>query len=79
MPKLMPIMHGELLKGIPWALIEPHEKQAADNHYQTLARLAERGGLSPDEALAVLENRQWRSLDQGASEFRLITLIAAMQ
>lgn len=45
--------------GIPWDLIEPHERQAQANHSQTLTRLAERGGLSPDEALAVLEDRDY--------------------
>lgn len=48
---------------IPWGLIAPHEKQALKNHGQTLKRLAERGGLSFCEALAVLEDRQWRNTD----------------
>lgn len=44
---------------IPWALLAPHEKQAQANHSQTLTRLAERGGLSPCEALAVLDDRPY--------------------
>ena len=44
---------------LPWALIEPHRQQAMKNHGQTLERLAERGGLSFDEAAAVLEDRKW--------------------
>lgn len=47
---------------VPWAMLAPHEKQALHNHDQTLKRLAERGGLSPCEMLAVLENRPWRQM-----------------
>jgi hypothetical protein len=36
--------------------------QAMDNHGQTLERLAERGGLSLDEAAALAEGRRWRSM-----------------
>lgn len=63
-PKLrqFPIMQGKLRKGIPWAMIAPHEAQALRNHDQTLERLAQRGGLSPEEAVAVLEDRKWRAM-----------------
>lgn len=44
---------------IPWAMIEPHEKQALCNHSQTLQRLAKRGGLSPAEAVCVLLDKHW--------------------
>lgn len=37
-----------------------NEKQAQINHGQSLDRLAERGGLSPCEALAVVEKRAWK-------------------
>lgn len=40
---------------VPWDLLAPHEKQALRNHDQTLKRLAERGGLSPAEMVAVIE------------------------
>lgn len=45
---------------IPWAMLAPHEQWAEKNHHQTLKRLAERGGLGWSEALAVLENRDWK-------------------
>lgn len=48
---------------VPWEMIAPHEPQAKANHYQTLERLAARGGLSGSEMLAVLENREWRSIE----------------
>lgn len=47
----------ECPNNIPWALIQPYEEQAKKNHSQSLSRLAERGGLAPSEAVAVLENR----------------------
>lgn len=48
---------------IPWAAIAPHEQQAQKNHGQTLARLAERGGLSWVEAFAVLTDQHWSKVD----------------
>jgi hypothetical protein len=49
--------HPEAPKWVPWPLVAPHESRALKNHHQTLARLAERGGLCPVELLAVLDNR----------------------
>ncbi len=47
---------------VPWALLEPHKAQAQRNHFQTLERLAERGGLSICEIAAVIGDHpfQWR-------------------
>jgi len=62
---------------IPWALIAPHEAQALVNHGgQTLERLAERGGLAPCEALAVLEDRTWRAIPPGYAEDDLAQFVA---
>lgn len=61
---------------IPWAMIAPHEQQAQRNHCQTLHRLAERGGLCPSEAVAVLEDRPWSSMDEDAATARLRVLVA---
>lgn len=76
--KTFPIMASmaeqrEIRKGvplrteIPWDVIAPFEKFAMANHDQTLERLAERGGLSPCEAIAVMEGRKWRQMDPGAA------------
>jgi hypothetical protein len=46
-----------LVVQVPWAMVEPHQRQAKINHGQTLERLAERGGLGPDEMMALLEDR----------------------
>lgn len=47
---------------IPYNIIAPHEAQAMRNHSQTLQRLAERGGLSWTEILAVLKNKTWKEM-----------------
>lgn len=64
-----------LVVQIPWGMIAPHERQAHDNHGQTLARLAERGGLSACEACAVLDNRKWQKMHDAAAHARLMHLI----
>lgn len=48
------------INSIPWSLIEPHGEQAKINHQQSLERLNQRGGLSPMEAVAVLEDADYR-------------------
>lgn len=62
---------------IPGSIIASHEKQAQKNHYQTLKRLAERGGLSPSEAVAVIEDREWRRMSDEDSIARLNQLLSA--
>lgn len=67
-----PILHRKARRNqIPWAMIAPHESQALKNHDQTLERLAERGGLAPSEAVAVLEDRKWCSLPLDVAERKL--------
>ena len=51
-----PIQKGP---SILWSMIAPHEAQALSNHSQDLERLAERHGLGPSEALAVLDDTSW--------------------
>jgi len=43
-------------RAVPWALVGPHEAQAARNHHQSLRQLAARGGLDPLELLAVVSD-----------------------
>lgn len=78
---LFPIMvgrYGTPKSYIPWDVIAPHERQAQANHSQSLTRLAERGGLSPSEAVAVLEDRAWRRMDEDAAARRLAVIAAAV-
>lgn len=62
---------------VPWALLAPHERQALSNHGQTLERLAERGGLGPSEALAVIEGRRWRKMEVTEARAKLRALVEA--
>lgn len=59
---VMRIMGSTLLSEVPFAMLVPHEAQALSNHDQTLSRLAERGGLSVGETIAILEGRKWGSV-----------------
>lgn len=58
---MFPILHDPIIRAIPWAAIAPHERQAQSNHYQSLKRLAERGGLSVVEAVVVLLDKPFPS------------------
>jgi hypothetical protein len=63
--------------GIPWDLILQHEAQCLRNHDQTVQRLHERGGLSVDEAVAVLEDRGWMAMDPAEANKRLLEIVSA--
>jgi hypothetical protein len=67
------------VQSIPWAMIAPHNPQAQSNHSQTLERLAERGGLSACEAVAVLTNRRWEKMESQAAANKLNELIATYE
>lgn len=45
-------------------LVKDHGSQAQSNHGQTVARLAQRGGLSWCELYAVLHNQRWQKMDE---------------
>ena len=65
-------------RAVPWWMVQQHETQAMRNHGgQTLVRLAERGGLGPDELCAVLEDRRWTEMTVSASVSELHDLITA--
>lgn len=64
---------------IPWDLIAPHERQAGENHDQSLYGLARRGGLSREEACAIIEDRAWSPLGESTADKRLAELVTAFQ
>ena len=57
-----PIMHDAEIKSVPWEVMQPHELQALRNHSQSLERLASRGGVTPEEAVAIIEGRPWKRM-----------------
>ncbi len=63
-------------ESIPWGLLEPHEAQAVRNHSQSLRRLAERGGLSTCEAIAVIEDRRWCKMERKDAAEKLNDMVA---
>lgn len=46
-------------RSVPWEFIAPHEEWAENNHEESLAELASRGGLSACEIVAIIEHRKW--------------------
>jgi len=69
--------HAFLLTGFPWDLLAAHEEQAIKNHGQSLARLAERGGLDPEEMLAVMQDRgvRWHGLSVVEAQTELLKIL----
>lgn len=68
-----------LVISIPWEMIAPHEKQAEANHEQTLNRLAERGGLSAAEVLAVLSDKKFTLIPFAEANNRLCAAVLDYQ
>lgn len=52
-----------------------NEQQAYENHSQTLNGLANRGGLSACEAVAIIEHRQWQQMKDQEAIDRLNEII----
>lgn len=61
---------------VPWELMAAHELQAQHNHGQSIGHLAARGGVSPSEAVAILENRSWHPMSEKDAVDRLRTIVA---
>lgn len=69
--KQFPIRLDDVVKSVPFAIMEPHQAQAIANHGRTLDQLAERGGLTPEEAVAIIENRPWERMPLGTGRLKL--------
>lgn len=61
--KGFPVLGSQGAK-VDWQFVADHGKQAQANHYQTVERLAERGGLSWTELAAVIEDRKWCKMSE---------------
>lgn len=71
----MPVIDHRDMLPTPWPVITPHALQVQRNHGQSLKRLAERGGLSVSEIVAVLEDRSWRPMGDVEAISRLSEII----
>lgn len=67
-----PILGSRPQQYIPRGLLMIHEGQAWNNHGQSLTQLAQRGGLSWAEALAIIEGKNWRDAIQSENEAETI-------
>lgn len=75
-------MRGEgwFPRSIAWGQAEKFRKQAESNHGQTLERLAERGGLSPEEMLDAYKGRKLNFNRMPPSEhLEALALVIALQ
>ena len=55
-------------RSVSWDVVLPHSERALENHDQTLERLAQRGGLSPQELWCVVHGRPLREFRHGMSQ-----------
>ena len=69
---MFPIKNDLEIKSIPWAVLKPHELQALRNHAQGLDRLASKGGVTPCEAVAIIEGRPWHRMPFGEARDTLM-------
>lgn len=67
-----------MLEYCPMEMFTPHEQRAKLNHVgQSCQTLANRGGVSADEAVAILENRKWTMMSVVDAYRRLNELFEA--
>lgn len=79
--KLFPIRQDDEIKTVPWAMLEEHRAQARANHGgRELEDIAVfKGGLTPCEAVAILEDREWERMTFTGATLRLRELVEAWQ
>lgn len=75
----MPILHDTEIKSIPWAAISKYEDQAKVNHGRTLDQIAISGGLTPEEAIAIIEQRPWMRMPFTEARDRLAQYVRGVE
>ena len=71
---------GRTMLAFPYVLLKPHERQAKLNHCgQSLEEMRKRGGLSPQEMVAILEDRPWSPMTFDEAYERLKQIRAAAE
>ena len=77
---MFPILNDRSIKAIPWAVIQPHERQAQRNHgQQTLNRLAQRGGLDVTEAVSVMMDQDYTRFVPAWARAKLMAMVWAYE
>ena len=64
---------------VPWSFVAPHEGQALANHAQSLERLAQRGGLTPSELVAVVRGEELRAVLARSDEVAIPMLLELLR
>lgn len=79
--KMFPILKTRPKEYIPWDIIAIHEKQALENHGQTLEKLAERGGLSWTETYFVLIDSKYKynELTESEAKSKVLALLPVQE
>jgi len=81
-PVLNSLKNPDIPTSVPWWLVAPHERQAMRNHGgQTLARLAERGGLSPLELYKIVHDQgfSWPTKEDEAAALEWLRQVAGSE
>lgn len=61
--RMFPIIQDDEIKTVPFDMMDKHDGQARINHGGWgVQALAARGGLTPEEACAILENRAYQEM-----------------
>lgn len=61
---------------VPYGLLIPHETQAKVNHGgQSLERLKERGGLSYNEMLCIIEDRKFEMVSNNEARNKVLVYV----
>lgn len=75
----MKILGSQPVKFIPMTFFKPeHFAQMEKNHYQTPNRLNERGGLSSEEMIAVLECKAWKDRSKVNNPDQYLDMLVAI-
>jgi len=78
-PVLRQMSKAVMPKTVPWAFAETLRAQAANNHGQTLERLAERGGLGPEEMYAAAHGWKWGRIGNVTEADAIAWLVEAVK
>lgn len=75
--RTFPIRLDDHVRTVPWAMLEPHEPQVWANHKRSLVQLAAAGGLTPEEAVAILEDRPFERMPMTTATLILKSFVSA--
>lgn len=72
---LFPIRLDQEVKAIPYAMLLEHAEQVEASYHKPIGQLASMGGLTPEEAVCVLEDRPFERMGMTYATLRLMELV----